>query len=249
MTAVAGSALVTGASRGLGAAIATGLAAAGHPVAVGYREGREAAQRVVEAIRAAGGTAEAVGGDVTTEAGVRRAVDAAEAALGPVGVLVVNATGPQPRTPTVGLDLAQVEPMLDFFVRSPVLLMASVVPGMVARGGGRIVHVGSEVAWSAPAGAAAYVAAKGAQHALARVSAKDLGPHGITVNTVAPGWVPVERHADADPADLAAYAATVPLGRQGTPGEVASAVVWLASAEAGFVTGTVLPVTGGASMP
>jgi len=249
VTAVAGAALVTGASRGLGASTATALAAAGHPVAVGYREGRAAAERVVTAIRDTGGTAEVVGGDVTTAAGVAEAVAATEAALGPVGVLVVNATGPQPQTPTVGLDLEQVEPMLDFFVRSPVLLMAAVVPGMVERGGGRIVHVGSEVAWTAPAGAAAYVTAKGAQHALARVTARDLGPHGITVNTVAPGWVPVERHAGADPDQLAAYAATVPLGRQGTPDEVAAAVVWLASEEARFVTGTVLPVTGGASMP
>jgi NAD(P)-dependent dehydrogenase (short-subunit alcohol dehydrogenase family) len=249
MTAVAGCALVTGASRGLGAAIARGLAATGQPVAVGYREGREAAERVVASIRDVGGTAEAVGGDVTTADGVERVVAATVGALGEIGVLVVNATGPQPRTPSVGLTLEQVEPMLDFFVRSPVLLHGAVVGRMVERGEGRIVHVGSEVAWTAPGGAAAYVAAKGAQHALARVTARDLGPHGITVNTVAPGWVPVERHEGTDPDDLAAYAATVPLGRQGTPEEVAAAVVWLASAEARFVTGTVLPVTGGASAP
>ncbi|GAA1915267.1 SDR family oxidoreductase [Nocardioides lentus] len=246
--AAPGVALVTGASRGLGAEIAVALAGAGHPVALGYRTGHEAAETVVARIVGAGGRAVALAADVTDPDGVRDLVAGTQAALGPVEILVVNATGPQPPSPAETLTWAQVEPMLDYFVRSPVLLMEAVVPGMVARGSGRIVHVGSEVAASVPPGTAAYVAAKSAQLGLARASARDLGRHGITVNTVAPGWVPVERHVDSDPADVAAYVADVPLGRHGTPAEVAAAVVHLASPAAAFVNGAVLHVNGGRTL-
>jgi 3-oxoacyl-[acyl-carrier protein] reductase len=162
-----------------------------------------------------------------------------------VDVLVANATGPQP---VIGLDSLTWEHHLDqlrFFVKSPTLLAQAVVPGMKALGVGRIIHIGSDLFERAEPGWSAYAAAKGAMLGLTRVWARELGPHGITVNLVAPGWIPVERHASAAPADRAAYVDTVPLGRFGTPADVAAAVVFLASPAAGFVTGQRLAVNGG----
>lgn len=248
MTALDGVALVTGASRGLGAAIAEVLAAAGHVVAVNYASSADRAEAVVARITAAGGRAAAFRADVTSEPDVQRLVAEVEARLGPVTVLVVNATGAQPTTPVHELGWDDVTPMLDYFVRSPVLLTSAVVPSMTAAGAGRIVHVGSDVVDRAPEGNAAYVAAKSAQLGLARVGARELGPRGITVNTVQPGWVPVERHADVPQADLDRHAATVPVGRTGTPAEVAASVVHLASVEAAYVNGAVLTVNGGSTV-
>jgi 3-oxoacyl-[acyl-carrier protein] reductase len=172
-------------------------------------------------------------------------VTAVAAGLGPVDVLVANATGPQP---VVGLDELTWEHHLDqlrFFVKSPTLLARAVVPGMKERGGGRIIHIGSDLFERARPGWSAYAAAKGAMLGLTRVWARELGPHGITVNLVAPGWIPVERHASAAASDRDAYVGEVPLGRFGTPADVAAAVAFLASHAAGFVTGQRLAVNGG----
>lgn len=241
-------ALVTGASRGLGAAIALELAAAGHPVAVTYASSRDAAHAVVEAITDAGGRAEPYPTDVTDPRAVTALVEAVTGDLGSVGVLVLNATGPQPQVGATDLEVDDVRAQLSYFVDSPVLMLRAVLPAMRAAGWGRVVHIGSDVVVRAPEGNSAYVAAKTAQLGLARAWARELGPLGITVNTVAPGWIPVERHRGTDPDDLAQYLATVPAGRMGQPADVAAAVRYLASQAAGFVTGAWLPVNGGATI-
>ncbi|MGV9881327.1 SDR family NAD(P)-dependent oxidoreductase [Streptomyces sp. NPDC003006] len=241
----AGAALVTGASRGLGAVIARRLAADGHPVAVSYRSGAEAAHTVVADIRAAGGTAEAFPADVTDDTAVTELVADVTARLGPVATLVVNATGPQPQLDPAEVSWADHLAQLTFFVKSPTLLMRAVLPGMRGRGGGRIVQIGSDVLERVLPEMSAYTAAKAAQHALTECWARALGPYGITVNTVAPGWIPVERHADASAESLAAYAADVPLRRMGRPEDVAAAVAFLASPQAAFVTGERVKVNGG----
>lgn len=238
-------ALVTGASRGLGAAIAQRLAQDGHAVVVNYASSAGAADDVVRRIRAGGGTALAVRADVTDEDGVRALVDTAREELGEVTTLVLNATGPQPTAPLDEVGWQHVVDQLAFFVKSPLLLTRAVLPGMRRAGWGRIVHIGSDSVDRAPAGNTSYVAAKSAQLGMARVWARELGPDGITVNTVAPGWVPVERHAGVDPDELEEYAAKVPLRRMGTPRDVADAVAYLASDAASFVTGAYLSVNGG----
>jgi 3-oxoacyl-[acyl-carrier protein] reductase len=241
-------ALVTGSSRGLGAAIARRLARDGLVVAVNGRRGDEQAHEVGRGIRADGGTAETFCADVTDEQQVAELAAAITGRLGPVDVLVLNATGPQPEAPVTEVAWADHLAQLDFFVKSPVLLGRVLLPGMQARRFGRIVHIDSEVAHRPPPGRSAYAAAKNAQIGLAGSWARELAPFGITVNTVAPGFVPVERHADVPDETRQAYLASVPAGRMGTPGDIAHAVSFLASEDAGFITGQRIVVDGGRSL-
>lgn len=233
--------LVTGASRGLGAAIARHLGSRGWAVAVGYHSDAEGAQGVVADVEAAGGRALAVPGDVTDEAEVERLL-ATAGQLGPVTAVVANATGPQPNADLVDLTWQAYLDQLRFFVLSPTLLVQGALPAMREAGGGRVVLIGSDVVDRDLPGTSAYAAAKNAELALVRIWAKELGPHRVTVNAVNPGWIPVERHAGVD---TAAYEADVPLGRMGVPEDVAGAVAYLLSEDAAFVTGQVLTVNGG----
>jgi 3-oxoacyl-[acyl-carrier protein] reductase len=238
-------ALVTGSSRGLGAVIARRLARDGLAVAVNGRPGDEQVMAVSRDIRDSGGVAEGFHADITDEDQVAGLAAAISDRLGPVDVLVVNATGPQPEAPVTEVAWADHLAQLDFFVKSPVLLGRALLPGMQARRYGRIVHIDSEVAHRPPPGRSAYAAAKNAQIGLALSWARELAPSGITVNTVAPGFIPVERHADVPGEDRRAYLATVPAGRMGTPADIARAVSFFAAEEAGFVTGQRIVVDGG----
>jgi len=238
-------ALVTGASRGLGAAIARRLAADGWAVAVNFRSGTELAREVVEDIRNAGGLAMPFAADVTDEVSVINLVDQITARLGSVEVLVANATGPQPTIAVEDLTWQAHLDQLEFFIKSPTLLVQAVLPEMLARHRGRVIQIGSDMFERALPGMSAYVAAKGAQMGLTRSWARELGPAGITVNLVAPGWIPVERHADTSAKDLRDYLTEIPLNRIGRPEDVATAVSFLASDAAGFVTGERITVNGG----
>jgi len=242
---VRGSALVTGASRGLGAVIARRLAAQGWPVAVNGRSGGEPGAGVVRSIVEAGGRAELFPADVTDEDAVAALVERVARRLGPVAVVVVNATGPQPTLAVDELTWRAHLDQLEYFVKSPTLLVQAALPHMRALRWGRVVQIGSDAFERASPRTSAYTAAKGAQLGLTRSWARELGLDGITINLVAPGWIPVERHADADPADLARYAADVPLRRMGTPDDVAAAVAFLVSDGAAFVTGERITVNGG----
>lgn len=240
-------ALVTGSSRGLGRGIAHMLARDGFAVAVNGLDAGALAETVA-AIRKEGGVARAFEADVTDEQHVDRLVAAITAELGPIDVLVLNATGPQPEAPIAEVGWAEYLGQLDFFVKSPVLLMRAVLPSMRARRYGRIVQIDSEVVDRPPPGRSAYAAAKSAQIGLTRAWARELAELGITVNTVAPGFVPVERHADVPVEAIAAYLAAVPAGRMGSPEDVAHVVSFFASEGAGFITGQRLVVDGGRSL-
>jgi 3-oxoacyl-[acyl-carrier protein] reductase len=241
-------ALVTGGSRGLGAVIARRLARDGLVVAVNGLHDDDELAAVVSAIKSDGGVAAAFGADVTDGSAVDALAAAVTDRLGPIDVLVVNATGPQPNIPLLDVGWDDHLAQLDYFVRSPVLLGRRIVPGMQARGFGRIVHIDSEVADRPPPHRSAYTTAKSAQVGLMRSWARELAPHGITVNSVAPGFVPVERHAST-PRDIReAYLATVPAGRMGTPDDIAHAVSFFVSDGAAFITGQRLVVDGGRTL-
>lgn len=241
-------ALVTGSSRGLGAVIAVWLARDGLAVAVNGRRGDEKAGEVARLIRDSGGTADAFCADVTDEHQVSELIAAIADRFGPVEVLVLNATGPQPEAPVAEVAWTDHLDQLNFFVKSPVLLLRAVLPAMRAGRHGRIVHVDSEVADRPPPGRSGYATAKSAQIGLVRSWARELAPSGITVNTVAPGFIPVERHADVPEEVRQAYLASVPAGRMGTPDDIAYAVSFLASDHAGFITGQRIIVDGGRSL-
>lgn len=240
-------ALVTGSTRGIGRHIAERLARDGFAVAVNGLDATRASS-VAEAIRAAGGAAGGFVADVTEERGVVGLVEAVAERLGPIEVLVLNATGPQPEGSIDATGWEDHLAQLEFFVKSPMLLGRAVLPEMHAAGFGRIVHVDSEVVDVPPPGRSAYATAKAAQVGLMRAWARELAPHGITVNTVAPGFIPVERHADVSAVSRAAYVSTVPAGRMGAPDDIAHAVSFFASEAAAFVTGQRLVVNGGRTL-
>jgi 3-oxoacyl-[acyl-carrier protein] reductase len=238
-------ALITGASRGLGAAIALELAATGANAAINYFNSGSAAEQLCQRIRHAGGHAHAFKADVRNEAEIVRMVHEAREVFGDIDVLVVNATGPQPFLSIEEQTWATYLDQLEFFVKSPLLLLKQVLPGMKQRGFGRIINIGSEVFELGNSRFANYVSAKGAQLGLTRSWARELAPTGITVNLVAPGWIPTERHADATQEELDRYAADVPMKRMGKAEDIAKIVAFLASDAAGFITGQRFSVNGG----
>ncbi|WP_214105944.1 SDR family oxidoreductase [Acrocarpospora catenulata] len=239
-----GTALVTGASRGLGAHIAERLAADGWHVALNYAHDTAGATAVAERIRARGGAVTVHRFDVTDETAVRAAL----AEIGPVAVVVNNATGPQPLIEVDQLTWEDHLHHLRFFVKAPLLILQAVLPAMKAAGRGRVINVGSEVTDLGNPDMSHYVAAKAAMHGLTRSWARALGPYGITVNTVEPGWIPVERHAANTEADYAAYLGGVALDHMGTPADIADVIAFLASDGSRYVTGQRLAVNGGKTM-
>jgi 3-oxoacyl-[acyl-carrier protein] reductase len=225
--------------------MAVGLAEAGHRVAVNYFASAERAEAMCAELRGRGLVAQAFGADVRDDASVDRLVAEVTAAFGPVEVLVCNATGHQPMLTLEQQTWQSYLDQLEFFVKSPLLLAQAVVPGMRARGFGRIIQIGSEVVELGNAAFANYVAAKAAQLGQTRSWARELGSAGITVNLVAPGWIPTERAFAASEDDKRAYAQGVPLGRMGQPEEVGRVVAFLASDASSFITGQKIAVNGG----
>ena len=238
-------ALVTGSSTGLGKATARMLGKAGAKVIINYAHNVERAEQTQLQLHEEGIDCVLAQADVTNEADVDRLFCAAEDRFGAPDIIVVNATPAQPLRPIEEYDWDFYQSMLDFFVKSPYLLTRRALPAMRQRRWGRIINITSEVFHRSVAPFSAYVAAKGGQIGWSRSMATELAPHGITVNTVAPGWIPVERHGQ-DPQEMKdAYLAVIPMGRWGTPDDIAYAALYYASEEASFVTGQTLCVNGG----
>jgi 3-oxoacyl-[acyl-carrier protein] reductase len=183
--------------------------------------------------------------DVRDEGEVARMVGEVQKGLGLIDILVINATGPQPFVKIEDLTWRTCLDQLEFFVKSPVLLVKNVVRQMKERRYGRIINIGSEVFERGVAEFSNYVAAKGAQLGLTRSWAMELAPWGITVNLVAPGWIPTERHAHDPQSMKDSYAAAVPMKHMGVADDVAEAVAFLASDGAKFITGQKIAVNGG----
>jgi pteridine reductase len=233
-------ALVTGAARRLGRAVALRLARGGCRVAVHYRGSRREAGGVVDAIRAAGGEARAFPADLSKPAAPAALVRAVEKGLGPVGVLVHSA-GIFPETPFPGGDPRDLEACWALHVRAPWLLARAVAPGMLRRGRGKIVHLGDSWADRTLPRRAPYLASKAALHSLTRSLARELAP-AVQVNAVAPGAILLPE--GAPPSYGKRLARNVPLGRLGTPEEIAEAVAFLVEGP-DYVTGEILRVDGG----
>lgn len=238
-------AVVSGGSRGLGRAISAALAAAGASVAVNYANRVGPADETVADIVAAGGSAVAIQGDVTTESGAADVIGAAQERFGRVDIVVNNATGPQPRVAIEDSTWDTYVDQLRFGVAAPLHLGRAALQGMRSAGWGRIVNIGSEVVARPGSGFSAYTTAKAAMVGMTRAWAQELGPDGITVNVVAPGFTPVERHEDVPQDERDAYVAEVPLSRFGRPSDIADVVAFVASDAAGYVTGQLITVNGG----
>src|SRR3984957_4497187 len=238
-------ALVTGASRGLGAAIALELAARGARGAVNYFANRDRAEQLCEIIRQRGGEAAPFYADVRQEADVDRMIQAINETYQHIDIAVINATGPQPFLTIEQQTWERYLDQLEFFLKSPLLILQRVVAGMRSRGYGRIIQIGSEVFELGNPMFANYVAAKGAQLGQTRSWARELGPTGITVNLVAPGWIPTERHVNVAHAEMDAYTERVPMKHMGTAEDVANTVAFLSSDAGRFITGQKISVNGG----
>ena len=238
-------ALVTGSSTGLGLATAKCLGLAGAKVAMNYANNQARAEKALHEVRDAGVTADLYRADVTDSAEIDGMFMGIERMLGAVDIVVMNATPAQPQKAIEDYDWAFYQQMLDFFVKSPYLITRRVLPHMKKARHGRIINITSEVFRRGTHPFSAYVAAKGAQTGWSRAMAGELAPWQITVNMVAPGWIPVERHAN-DPEEMKeGYRKMIPMGQFGLPSDVGGAVTFRASDAAGFITGADIPVNGG----
>jgi 3-oxoacyl-[acyl-carrier protein] reductase len=241
-------AMITGGGTGIGRATALRLAGAGATVAVVDIQ-PDAAADTVRAIEAAGGRGLAVEADVTRRAAVEAAVERVRATWGGIDILLNNAGGSRPSR---FLDMPEDEwdRMLDLNLKAVYLCARPVARLMVAQGAGRIVNVSSNLGVQGAASRVHYSAAKAGVIGLTKAMALELGPHGITVNAVAPGPTRTERMLGMFSADdWAARAASTPLGRPGEPEDIADAVLFLVSDRARYITGQVLHVSGGLVMP
>jgi NAD(P)-dependent dehydrogenase (short-subunit alcohol dehydrogenase family) len=242
--------LITGASRGIGAATARLAARRGWAVAVNYHRQADAAQAVVDTIRAEGGRAVALAGDVADEAAVLRLFADTEAALGPLSALVNNAGVLAPQMALADMDVARWQRILATNVLGPLLCCREAVRRLSTRRGGlggAIVNVSSAAArLGSPGEYVDYAASKGALDTLTLGLAKEVAAEGIRVNGVRPGFIYTDMHADGgEPGRVDRVKAGIPLQRGGQPEEVAAAILWLLSDEASFTTGHMLDVAGG----
>jgi 3-oxoacyl-[acyl-carrier protein] reductase len=237
------SAIVTGASKGIGAAIASRLAADGIAVVVNYVRGRDAAEAVVSGITSAGGRAIAVGADIAQPSGIATLFDAAEAAFGGVDILVNNA-GIMKLGPIAEIDDQTFDQQIATNVSGVFRGMREAARRM--RDGGRIISFSSSVVGLYQPGYGVYAATKAAVEALTHILAKELGRRGITVNAVAPGPVATELFlGDKSAEQVSAIEKMNPLGRLGQPEDIARVIAFLAGPDAGWINGQVIRANGG----
>jgi 3-oxoacyl-[acyl-carrier protein] reductase len=236
-------ALITGASRGIGAGVARRFAAAGIHVALGYHSRGDAAESLAAEIVAAGGQALPVQGDIANAGAAQRIVAETMARFGRIDMLV-NCAGIAPYVPLGEIDAAHVRAMLDANVLGTVLVTQAVLPHLPSPGG-RIVNFASALAFRPIPRSSIYAASKAAIVTLTHAWSKELGPKGIAVNAIAPGVIETEMTTAILAERGPGIVASTPLGRIGQPEDIAGLALFLCSAEAGWVTGRTIIADGG----
>ena len=236
-----GCALVTGASRGIGAAIAKALAADGWPVGVNYRSDKDAADKVVAEIESDGGKAVALGADVADPGAAEELFKSVESHFDAPVLVLVNNAGIARDDLTPSMDDDQWSAVIDTDLTAAFRLTRRALKSMMRARSGRIVNISSVVALRANPGQSNYAAAKAGLIAFTKTAAVEVARRGVTINAVAPGWIETEMTAGVSDDLLKA----VPARRAGKPEEVAACVRFLVSEQAGYVTGAVLSVDGG----
>ena len=251
MTSIDGVALVTGGGAGIGRACALVLGKRGARVAVHYLKSRDGAESVVAELKKAGAEARTFQGDLTKSADVAALVESVSASFGAIDILVNNTGDLIERKPILEMSEELFRAVMDVNVTSAFLMCRAVCPGMAARKRGTIVNMSSLAAWNGGGpGAGAYAASKGAVISLTKALAKELAPHGVRVNCVAPGLIgETAFHGRFTAAAAFENAAKgVLLGRAGSPEEVATVVAFLASSDSSFLTGETIEINGGMNM-
>ena len=243
-------AVITGATGQLGHVMARTLAKAGADVAVHYHRSREAGEKLKREVESLGGRSVAVHADITDPASMTRMRDDIVATLGNPDIVVANAVAQIfPWTPVLEESLEDYESQFRSCVMHNVLLAKLFIPAMVKKGHGRYIAINTECSMQMFPTQSAYVAGKRGQDGLLRVLAKEVGPHNITVNQVAPGWTISDQDRAQGTEHKPDYEANVPLRRRGTDQEIANVVAFIASDMASFITGAYIPVSGGNVMP
>jgi 3-oxoacyl-[acyl-carrier protein] reductase len=242
-------AVVTGAGRGIGAAVARALGERRARVVVNYRASGDAAEHVVAEVKAAGGDAIAVQADVAEADAGTTLVAAAEERWGRVDALVNNATPPIDRKPFEELTWDEVDRYWQTYVHSAFTLTQAALPGMKERGFGRVVHLLTSAIWGKPpANTAGYVAAKSGLWGLTKALAVELAPHGITVSALSPSAVMTDQWEGSSERQRRALALALPAQRLATPEEVARTVTFLLGPEGAYLHGANVPIAGGEVM-
>jgi len=242
-------AVVTGATGELGRVIVRTLADAGADVAVCYHKNRAGAEKLLDEIRSKGVRAVTVRSDVTDETSVAQMRDAVSESLGPADIIVDNAVIQYKWTHVLEQPAEDYEGQFRSCVLHNVFMAKAFVPGMIAKGWGRVIGVNTECAMQCWETQSAYVSGKRGMDGVLRVLAREVGGCGITVNQVAPGWT-ISENRPATGSELEKdYTRNVPLRRRGVEQEIANVVAFLASELAGYITGAYIPVCGGNVMP
>jgi len=235
-----------GSSQGIGAAIAERLARDGWSVTINYSGSEQPAKALVDTIAAAGGKAIAITVDCSDKAAIKAAADETRAKLGPIAILVNNA-GITPYKPFFDLDDDLFDKTIAVNLRGPYLITKEVLPEMVAAGWGRVINITSSSVQSGAVDLVHYVSSKGGLMGMTKALALEFAASGVTFNIVPPGVIdtPMLRGA---PIDAEAFAKTLPMKRMGTPADIAAAVAYVASEEAGYITGQTISTNGGRYM-
>ncbi|WP_423746962.1 SDR family oxidoreductase (plasmid) [Haladaptatus sp. SPP-AMP-3] len=242
-------ALVTGSSRGIGAATARELASRGAKVVINYRTSEKEAAEVVADIEASDGDAMAVQADVTDTDAVEQMIAEIEAEWGSVDLLVNNANMPFATKPIVELTWDEFSDKLDAELKAAFTCSKAVLPKMVASDGGQLIYLSSGLSQSPQRGFAAHGTAKAGLNAFAKYVAEEYGKHGVRANVVSPGLVETDATADRLNEDVrTGVSRATPLGRVAQPDDIAKTVAAIAGEGAQFLTGTYTPVNGGNSM-